>query len=393
MQPRNVFVYGSTGSIGRSTLDVIRAFPGRFRVRAIAARGRNLSLLVRQAREFSPAYTIVTDESYAARLNGALPRGTRLVTGMDALGEILDTGRRRPDDVLLHGIVGAAGLSSAMAAAGAGMTLAIANKESLICGGEFLRKAAQKNGARLVPVDSEHNAVFQVMAGEDPRNIARILLTASGGPFFRGGKSFSRVTRRDALRHPKWKMGPKITVDSATLMNKALEIIEAKFLFDVPPEKIAVVIHPESIVHSMVEFVDGSVKMLASLPDMRLPIQYALFYPHRQPYRIPRLDLPKIRTLTFHAPDRRRFPSIDLAYRALRLGPAAPAVLSAANEVAVGAFLAGRIRFDQIFDVIRRVLTSTRMFDAAGIDDILQADRIARLRATSIIESRLTCTR
>ncbi len=379
---RSVAIYGSTGSIGRSALSVIQKFSDKFRVHTLAASGRRLSALICQARRFHPKYLIVTQPLKAAELNGSVPRGTKLVTGMDSLAEILAESR---PDILLHGIVGAAGLPSAMAAVEEGITLAIANKESLVCGGEFLQRAAKKSGARLLPVDSEHNAVFQVMVGEDPRSISRIVLTASGGPFFKKGKPFSRITRQEALRHPNWVMGPKITIDSATLMNKALEIIEAKFLFGVPAEKIAVVIHPESIVHSMVEFVDGSVKMQAAVPDMRLPIQYALFYPDRQDHCVPRLDLPKIGKLTFYEPDRRRFPSLDFAYQALKIGGSAPAVLSAANEIAVNAFLAGEIRFDQIFDIIRRVMKTTKTFAAAGISDILTADRLTRLRAAALI--------
>ncbi|MBI4178613.1 1-deoxy-D-xylulose-5-phosphate reductoisomerase [bacterium] len=381
---RRIALYGSTGSIGRSALDVIRKFPDQFRVRVLAARGRRIDRLARQAREFRPDYVVVTDEAAAKKIRKHLPRSARLLSGMDALTEIID--RARPD-ILLHGIVGAAGLPSALAAVRRGIPLAIANKESLVCAGEFLLRESKKSGAPLLPVDSEHNAVFQVLVGEDPASIRKVLLTASGGPFFRNGKPLSRVTRAEALRHPNWKMGPKITIDSATLMNKALEIIEAKYLFDLPADKIGVVIHPESIVHSMVEFVDGSVKMQAAVPDMRLPIQYALFYPERRERCVARLDLPRVRTLSFHEPDRRRFPSIDLAYRALAAGGSAPAVLSAANEIAVQAFLAGKIRFDHIFAVIRKTFDSTFSFRAARLEDILRADRITRLRAAAIVEN------
>ncbi|OGH55561.1 MAG: 1-deoxy-D-xylulose-5-phosphate reductoisomerase [Candidatus Lindowbacteria bacterium RIFCSPLOWO2_12_FULL_62_27] len=385
---RNVAIFGCTGSIGRSALSVIRRFPDRLRVHTLAARGRRLRTLLDQVRKFRPKYLIVTDESRAAALNGHVPGGTRLLRGMRALTDVLEDSR---PDVLLHGVVGAAGLPSALAAAKSGVTLAIANKESLVCAGGFLRRAAQKSGARLLPVDSEHNAIFQVMAGERPDSVRKILLTASGGPFFRRAGAFSRITPREALRHPNWKMGPKITVDSATLMNKALEIIEAKFLFDAPADRIGVVIHPESIVHSMVEFVDGSVKMQAAVPDMRLPIQYALFYPDRMASCVQRLDLARVGRLTFYEPDRRRFPSLAFAYRALELGGSAPAVMSAANEIAVTAFLEGRIRFDRIFDVVRRTLDLTKSFRASAIEDILEADRLTRLRATALA-GKLSCT-
>ena len=379
---RSVSIFGCTGSIGRSALSVIRRFPGQFRVNALAARGRRLADLVRQAREFHPKYLVVTDEARAAELNGSIPRGTKVLRGMPALTDVLSEGRT---DILIHGVVGAAGLPSALAAASRGVTLALANKESMVCGGEFLRRSAQKHHAKILPVDSEHNAVFQVLVGENMSSVHRIVLTASGGPFFNKRISFARVTRRQALAHPNWSMGPKITIDSATLMNKALEIIEAKYLFDVPPESIGVLIHPESIVHSMVEFIDGSVKMQAAVPDMRLPIQYALFYPERCDACVPRLNLAEVGRLTFFVPDRRRFPSLDFAYDALRRGGSAPAVLSAANEIAVNAFLSGRLRFDKIFTVIRRTMESTPSFRARSIEDILEADGVARRRAEQLL--------
>ncbi len=387
---RQIAIYGSTGSIGCSALDVIQKFPHRFRIHSLAATGRRLPDLLRQVRRFRPRYLIVTDAARAAGLNGAIPSDVRLRTGMDALAEILESS---PPDLLLHGIVGAAGLPAAIAAAKKGIPIALANKESLVCGGEFLRRASKKSGTVFLPVDSEHNAIFQVLTGESPVSIRRILLTASGGPFFKSAKPFERITPREALRHPNWRMGPKITIDSATLMNKALEIIEARFLFDTPPEKIEVIIHPESIVHSMVEFIDGSVKLQAAVPDMRLPIQYALFHPERAKACIPMLDLPKVRTLTFFEPDQVRFPSLQFAYRALKTGGTAPTVLSAANEIAVEAFLAKRIRFDQIFEVIRQTIRKTASFDAHSIQDILDADRHTRTRARRFIEESLACIR
>lgn len=372
---RRIAVLGSTGSIGTSTLRVVEAFPGRFRVAAIAG-GANVDLLEEQARRFRPERVAVADPAGAAELRRRLRGACAVEGGPDAL---VAAALHEGVDLVVCAVVGAAGLCSTWAAVDAGRDVALANKESLVVGGALLTARAGETGARILPVDSEHNALHQCLRGERAEEVRRLWLTASGGPFRSLSlEALSRVTPEEALRHPTWRMGPKITIDSATLMNKGLEVIEARWLFSLPPERIRVVIHPGSVVHSMVEMVDGSFKAQLGITDMRHPIQYALTWPERWETPLPPFDPVAAGPIAFEAPDPERFPCLDLAYRALERGGAAPAALNAANEVAVGAFLAGKARFLEIPALVRDALDRFGDGPAATIEDVLSADARAR---------------
>jgi 1-deoxy-D-xylulose-5-phosphate reductoisomerase len=380
-----VSVVGSTGSIGTQTLDVVRQDPGRYKVVALGAQ-RSVDALVAQAHEFRPRVVAIGDASVAAALADRLPAGTELVTGVDGLAAIATEA-----DVAVNGVVGFAGLTVTLAALEAGRRLALANKESIIAGAPVVARVRRTPGAEILPVDSEHCAVHQCLRAGRTADVARLLLTASGGPF-RGRKAdeLAEVGIEEALAHPTWSMGPKITVDSSTLMNKGLEVIEAHELFGVPYDAIDVVVHPQSIVHSMVEFADGAVVAQLSLPDMRLPIGYALAYPGRLATPFGAIDWADLSVLEFEPPDRDTFPCLDLAYRAGRAGDLAPAWLNAANEVAVAAFLDGRITWAAIAGVVAATLDH---YDApAGgqrdVGDVLDADATARRRADGIIGDR-----
>jgi len=385
-----VAILGSTGTVGEHTLDVIARHPDRFRVIALGAH-RNASKLAEQALRFRVPYAALADESAAARLEKELrSRGvtTRVVGGAQALEEIA----RLPEvDSVMAAIVGAAGLRSTLAAAAAGKRLLLANKESLVMAGPLLMRTVRESGATLLPIDSEHNAVFQCLPrnsapGIVPPGVKRILLTASGGPFLDADRArLERVTPDEACAHPNWVMGRKISVDSATLMNKGLEFIEACILFGIQPANVEVLIHRESIVHSLVEYVDGSVLAQLGAPDMRTPIAHALAWPDRVTSGVQSLDLIKVGTLRFEAPDLRRFPALGLAQEAARAGGLRPASLNAANEVAVAAFLEGRLNFAQIPAVIDSVMTITSGGEIRNLDDVLAADAEARERAASFI--------
>lgn len=373
--PRNIAILGSTGSIGQSSLEVMRNFPGQFRP-AYLATNTNIELLQKQIIEFKPKGVAVLDRSRASALRAAVAGHIEILSGNEGLEEIVS---RDDVDVVISALVGFAGLKPTIAAITRGKTIALANKETLVVAGELMTSLIKECGAQLIPVDSEHSAILQCLLGEDPDQIARLILTASGGPFLNTPReAFSSITVEAALNHPNWKMGNKITIDSATLMNKGLEVIEAHWLFDLPPERIEVVIHPQSIIHSMVEFVDGSVKAQMGLPDMKLPIQFALTYPRRSPMDGARIDFPKLRSMTFFEPDRAKFRCLQLAFDALSLGGTAPTVLNAANEVAVGAFLKGRIRFDRIPAIIDRALSEHSIRLSPGLQDIVEADRHTR---------------
>jgi 1-deoxy-D-xylulose-5-phosphate reductoisomerase len=373
-----VSLVGSTGSIGTQAVEVVRAEPDRYRVVAIGAH-RSVDALARQAAELRPRYVAVADEAAAPDLKDRLPPGTELLVGADALAQIATVA-----DVALNGVVGFAGLPVTLAALEAGRRLALANKESLIAAGPVVQRARRTPGAEIVPVDSEHCAVHQCLrAGRGPAEVRRIVLTASGGPFRgRDAAELAAVTVEDALAHPTWTMGPKITVDSSTLMNKGLEVIEAHELFGVGYDDIDIVVHPQSIVHSMVEFTDGATVAQLSDPDMRLPIGYALAYPDRLATAFGAIDWTALSRLDFEVPDRATFRGIDLAYRAGRAGETAPAWLSAANEVAVEAFLAGRIAWADIAAVIAATLDQWPGTPADDVDVVLEEDRHARQRAT-----------
>ncbi len=390
--PVTVAVVGSTGSIGTQTVDVIEACPDRFEVVALGAQ-RSIEALADQARRLRPQVVAVGDPAQAPALARLLPAGIEVVTGAEGLASIATTA-----DVAVNGIVGFAGLRVTLAALGAGRRLALANKESIIAGAPVVQQARQTPGAEIIPVDSEHCAVHQCLRSGRSDDVRRLLLTASGGPFRGHNKEeLAAVGVADALTHPTWSMGPKITVDSSTLMNKGLEVIEAHELFGVPYDAIDVVVHPQSIVHSMVEFVDGAVVAQLSLPDMRLPIGYALAYPARLPTAFGAIDWSRLSSLEFEPPDRALFPCLDLAYRAGRLGDLAPAWLNAANEVAVAAFLDGRIRWAAIAEVVEGTLDGYDVPSPAttgggignrAVEDVLDADATARRRAEVVVAAR-----
>jgi 1-deoxy-D-xylulose-5-phosphate reductoisomerase len=380
-----VTILGATGSVGTSALDVIARHPERFRVHALTAQS-NVDGLADLALRFGPDVVVIGDASLEGSLCEALrERGARarVASGRDAL---VDVARAPEVDAVLAAIVGAAGLVPTLAAAEAGKRLMLANKEAIVSAGALLMGAVRRGGAELLPVDSEHNAIHQCLAGvrEAERDGARLVLTASGGPF-RGRLDLDTVTPDEACAHPNWVMGRKISVDSATLMNKGLEVIEASWLFDMPVERIDVVIHPQSVIHSMVEFPDGSVLAQMGTPDMRTPLAYALAWPERVASGAERLDFTRLGELTFEAPDLQRFPCLGFAYDALRHGRAASAVLNAANEVAVQAFLEGRLRFTGIATTIERVLDAFDPEPPSGIDEVLEIDRRAREVAAGML--------
>jgi 1-deoxy-D-xylulose-5-phosphate reductoisomerase len=379
--PRGIAILGSTGSIGRKALRVLEVLGPDYQVVGLSAHS-SVELLARQARQYKPRYVAVTNEDFAAsfrELIGGLP--VEVLTGAGSLVELV---QREGIDTVLTAVVGAAGLPSALAAARAGKRLAIANKEPLVMGGELLTAVAREHGSELLPVDSEHSAVFQAMRSGSPREVQRILLTGSGGPF-RGAtpEELQNVTVEQALAHPVWNMGPKITIDSATMMNKALEVIEARWLFDVPVDKIEVLIHPESVVHSLVEFVDGSVIAQLGEPDMCLPIQYALTYPNRVGGMAKRLRLEEIGELHFEQPDPQMFRALSLAYEVGRTGGTAAVVFNAANEAAVQQFLAGEIRFVQIMELVEHCLSTHKIRHTTCIEELLEADAWARREVRS----------
>jgi 1-deoxy-D-xylulose-5-phosphate reductoisomerase len=385
-----ISIAGSTGSIGTQTLEVVAAEPDRFEVVAIGA-GSSVEALVEQANAVRPRVVAIADDTRAAELEAGVPAGTEVVAGADALAAISGVA-----DVCVNGVVGFAGLPVTLGALHAGRRLALANKESLIAAGPVVRDARRTPGADLVPVDSEHCAVHMCLRANDERSrVAEVVLTASGGPFRgRTRAELADVTIDDALAHPTWSMGPKITVDSSTLMNKGLEVIEAHELFaedfGVGFDEIDVVVHPQSIVHSMVTYSDGATIAQLSMPDMRLPIGYALAHPDRIATPFGPIDWTSLARLDFEAPDRKAFPCLDLAYRAGRAGGLAPATLNAANEVAVQAFLDGRIRWIDIPDVLSAVLDRHDGGNASTLDDVLGADADARRLATRLVEERFT---
>jgi 1-deoxy-D-xylulose-5-phosphate reductoisomerase len=384
-----VSIAGCTGSIGTQTLDVIAAEPDRFEVIALGA-GSSVDRLASQAQQFSPKVVAIGDASLAAQLEAAVPAGTEVHAGPGALAEIAAAA-----DVCVNGVVGFAGLGVTLAALEAGRRLALANKESLIAGGPVVQRVRDRTAAgELIPVDSEHCALHQCLRAQHPEGragdwVARLVLTASGGPFRgRSRADLADVTVDDALAHPTWAMGPKITIDSSTLMNKGLEVIEAHELFGVGYDHIEVVVHPQSIIHSMAEFTDGATIAQLSLPDMRLPIAYALAYPERVGTAFGRIDWATLSRLDFEPPDLDAFPCLGLAYAAGRAGELAPATLNAANEVAVDAFLKGQIRWTAIPDVLNEVLARHDGGPADSVDAVIDADRRAREAARAVIDER-----
>lgn len=379
---KNITILGSTGSIGVSTLEIVASHPDRFRVVALTA-GKNLELFERQIRQFAPRIAVVAAHEDVQKLKD-------LCTGLDVtiLGGVeglIAAATAAETEMVVAAIVGAAGLVPTAAAIRAGKDIALANKETLVTAGHLFMELVAEFGVRLFPVDSEHSAVFQSIEGHRSEDIEKIILTASGGPFLNTPVAqLPSVTVRDALNHPNWNMGKKITIDSATMMNKGLEVIEARWLFDTPVEKIHINIHPQSIVHSMVEYIDGCVIAQLGTPDMKAPIAYALAYPERITSGVKPLDLTAFSGLTFSNPDLNKFRCLALAYRAINAGESMPAVMNAANEIAVAAFLEGRIAFTRIADVIERTMNAHTAHDLRSIDEVLKADLWGRESAREI---------
>jgi 1-deoxy-D-xylulose-5-phosphate reductoisomerase len=383
---RRIAILGSTGSIGRSALSVVEAHPDRLEIVGLAA-GTNASLLAAQVAHVRPRVAAMATphglDSVRAHL-GAAADGTHLVSGAEGLSEVAT----HPDvDILLCASSGTAALDAVLAAIEAGKTIALANKEVLVMAGAIVTAVARRRGVAILPVDSEHNAIHQCLHGRNPDEITRLILTASGGPFRNHSLAeLKKVGPDDALRHPTWRMGRKITIDSATLMNKGLEVIEARWLFGAGPSQIDVVIHPQSVVHSMVEFRDGSIIAQFGVTDMRLPIQYAFSYPERWAGQLPRLDLARCGPLEFGLPDHKRFPCLGLAYRALGGDSSLPVVLNAANEVAVAAFLDGTLSFLSIAEVIERAMDASRAGNVTSLADVRTVDRWARDFAQDLVK-------
>jgi 1-deoxy-D-xylulose-5-phosphate reductoisomerase len=374
---RVLSVLGATGSVGRRTLELVAQFPEEFRIGGLAARGTNLSALAEQVRRHRPLAVALLDSTALDRLARELPHPRpELLAGVDGMVALAAT---VPADMVVSALVGGAGLLPTLAAIRAGRTIALANKEPLVMAGALMTAAAREHGVALLPVDSEHSAIFQCLGTSDRKEVKRLILTASGGPFASAPREMlETVTVAQALRHPTWRMGAKITIDSATLMNKGLEVIEAHWLFAMPMDRVDVVIHPQSIIHSMVEFVDGSLLAQLGMPDMGIPILYALSYPRRLPCPAPTLDLLKIGALTFDAPDPTRFPCLRLAREAGLSGGAAPVVLNAANEIAVGAFLDGRCGFTAIPELIQDALGAHGTARADDLETCLAIDAEVR---------------
>lgn len=382
---KNITILGSTGSIGVSALEVIEKNRELFQVVALSA-GKNIRLLKKQIERFHPKIVAVGNSESAIKLREQLPAKTKIkiVAQNEGINEVAGFEQA---NMVVSAISGAAGLIPTLKAIEAGKDIALANKETMVMAGETVIKKARNNGIKILPVDSEHSAIFQCLQGQQRKNINKIILTASGGPFLNfSQKQMSSVKLADALKHPNWKMGKKITIDSASMMNKGLEVIEARWLFDLGVGKIQVVIHPQSIVHSMVEFIDGSVLAQMGIPDMKIPIAYALTYPERIENNLPLLNLIKVKNLEFHKPDMKKFPCLQLAYAAGVSGGTLPAVLNASNEVAVEFFLKGLINFIDLPRIIDKTLNAHHTIQDPELEDILEADRWARVKTHEVIE-------
>lgn len=380
---KNISVLGSTGSVGTQTLEVIRSNKEAFRLTAVTAHS-NIDLLEQQVREFKPELAVVYDETLYNELAGRVRGLTRVSAGLEGMIEaaVLDN-----TDTVVTAIVGIAGLLPTYNAIRNGKNIALANKETLVTAGRIIMKAAYENNISILPVDSEHSAIFQSIGYNPRKALSKIILTASGGPFrTKSAEELEKVTVADALKHPNWKMGKKITIDSATLMNKGLEVIEAKWLFGVEPENIEVCVHPQSIIHSMVEFVDGAVLAQLGLPDMKLPIQYALTYPDRKPMGGEHLDMSKIGRLDFYKPDMEKFPCLRFAFDALKAGDSACVVLNGANEIAVRYFLDGKIGFKDIERLIEATVKEHKPQDCSSIDEVISYDLWAREKSKELFE-------
>lgn len=373
---KRISILGSTGSIGTNCLNVVESQQGEFQVNYLT-NYKNIQLLFEQAEKFRPnAVAIFENDKVAEYLPRFKKIGVEVYTGFEG---ILEVSRKEDVDILVNALVGAVGLQPTLNAIRKNVRIALANKETLVIGGRFVMEKARQEGAEIIPIDSEHSALLQCIAGEDSEKIKCVYLTASGGPFREfSSDDFSNVTVEQALNHPNWDMGQKVTIDSATLMNKGLEVIEAHWLFNLKPAEIQVVIHPQSIIHSMVEFADGSIKAQLGVPDMRIPIQYALTYPKRLSADFPRLDFLTLKELTFEQPNFEKFRCLKLSYQALETGGAAPAVLNAANEVAVNLFLTRKIGFEEIPQIVEKALTNCKFNNCDKVEDLLQYDKLTR---------------
>ncbi|MDH8701653.1 1-deoxy-D-xylulose-5-phosphate reductoisomerase [Dysgonomonadaceae bacterium PH5-43] len=382
MNKRQIAILGSTGSIGTQALDIIRQHPDKFEVYALTANNQ-VDLLIKQAREFMPDTVVIANEEKYEQLRDSLKDlPIKVWAGSDAIADVVEA---QPIDIVLTAMVGYSGLKPTIHAIKAGKAIALANKETLVIAGEIIINLAAKHKTPILPVDSEHSAIFQCLAGEQNNKIDKILLTASGGPF----RNFSleqlkTVTKKEALKHPNWNMGAKVTIDSASLMNKGFEMIEAKWLFGVTPEQIKVLVHPQSIIHSMVQFEDMSIKAQLGLPDMRLPIQYALGYPNRMKSDFKETDFNIFNTLTFEEPDTSKFRNLTFAFEAIKQGGNMPCILNAANEIVVAAFLNEQIGFLEMSDVIEKTMQTVEFIKTPSYEDLVQTDKIARAKAIEI---------
>ena len=380
---KQIAILGSTGSIGTQALEVIAEHPDLYEVHTLTANNR-VELLIEQARRFQPESVVIANEDKYAQLKEALENlPIKVYAGEDALAQIVE---EKPIDIVLTAMVGYAGLKPTIHAIRARKTIALANKETLVVAGELINELAQQYHAAILPVDSEHSAVFQCLAGEIGNPIEKVILTASGGPFRTySSEQLKYVTKTEALKHPNWEMGAKITIDSATMMNKGFEVIEAKWLFGVKPEQIEVVVHPQSVIHSMVQFEDGAVKAQLGMPDMKLPIQYAFSYPDRIRSAFDRLDFAKCTNLTFEQPDTKRFRNLALAYEALHQGGNMPCIVNAANEVMVSAFLKERVGFFEMSDIIEKTMQSVSFIKQPAYEDYVATDTEARRFAETLL--------
>jgi 1-deoxy-D-xylulose-5-phosphate reductoisomerase len=381
--PKRIALLGSTGSIGTQTLDVISRFPGEFKVEVLTA-GNNIRLLAQQAAKFLPDSVVIGNSIHYHQLKEAVKDiPVKVFAGDDAIEQVV---RGSNIDMVVAAMVGFSGLKPTISAIRAGKKIALANKETLVVAGEIIKKLVKESGSKIIPVDSEHSAIFQCLAGESGNPIEKITLTASGGPFLNFTEEMLKnVKPHEALKHPNWEMGNKVTIDSASLMNKGLEVIEAKWLFDLAPEQIKVIIHPQSIIHSLVHFADGSVKAQLGVPDMRVPILYALSYPDRYSSDLPKLNLSLYPALNFAEPDPLRFRNLALAYNALRQGGNMPCIMNAANEIAVSAFLSGKIGFLQMSDVVEYTMEKTEYFASPGLGFLETSNSKARTVAQNYI--------
>ena len=379
---KKILILGSTGSIGVNSLNVIRQYPGKFKVEALTVNSR-IDLLEPQINEFKPRVVVVREEKPAEELRIKLKGRCEVLSGIDGLCK---SAAECDYDFLIGAIVGFAGLAPTIEAIKRGKRIALANKETLVVGGELVTNLCKKHNAEIIPVDSEHSAIYQCLVGEDKNEVEKLIITASGGPFLNKHKSeLENVTVDEALNHPNWKMGNKITIDSASMMNKGLEVIEAHWLFGIPKNKIEVVIHPQSIVHSMVQFVDGSIKAQMGIPDMKLPIQYALTYPERFENKFERAYLPKINNLSFFEPDFEKYECLKLAFGTLEAGGTSPCIMNAANEVAVDKFLNRKIKFSQIPTLIEKALNKIENHKEPDLNTIFECDKETRDFVTSLI--------